>query len=72
MAVTWHVDHLKVSHKDPFKVAKFTCYFQSIYGKNLTAKRDTMGMHPRNVLEISWGFISVGVPCPYSHSTDHG
>jgi len=32
MTVTWHVDDLKVSHKDPFEITKFATYLSSIYG----------------------------------------
>ena len=39
MTVTWHVDDLKVSHKDPFEITKFTAYLSSIYGKKLSVKR---------------------------------
>ena len=37
--VTWHIDDLKVSHKDPFKITKFATYLLSIYGKKLSVKR---------------------------------
>ena len=33
MTVIWHVDDLKVSHKDPKEVDKFTKYLEGIYGK---------------------------------------
>ena len=39
MTVTCHVDDLKVSHKDPFQVTKFSAYLSSVYGKNLTVTR---------------------------------
>ena len=38
MIVTWYVDDLKVSHKEPFEVTKFACYSPSIYVKNMTVK----------------------------------
>jgi len=48
MAVTWHVDDLKVSHMDPWEVTKFGNYLAGIYGKELTAHRgkvhDYLGM----------------------------
>ena len=48
MTVTWHVDDLKVSHKDPFDIIKFTTYLSSIYGVKLMVKRgkvhDYLGM----------------------------
>ena len=48
MTVTWHVDDLKVSHKDPFEITKFATYLSSIYGKKLSVKRgkvhDYLGM----------------------------
>ena len=39
MTVTWHVDDLKVSHKDPFEITKFVHYLSLNYGKKLTVKR---------------------------------
>jgi len=39
MTVTWHVNDLKVSHKDPFEITKFATYLSSIYGKKLSVKR---------------------------------
>jgi hypothetical protein len=39
MTVTWHVDNLKVLHKDPAEIRKFTNYLAVIYGKNLTVHR---------------------------------
>ena len=38
MTVTWHVDDLKVSHKDPQEVIKFAEYLCTVYGKKLTVK----------------------------------
>jgi len=44
----WHVDDLKVSHKDPFEITKFATYLSSIYGKKLSVKKgkvhDYLGM----------------------------
>ena len=39
MMVTWHVDDLKNSHKDPFEITKFATYLSSNYGKKLSVKR---------------------------------
>merc|ERR1711933_326410 len=39
MTVTWHVDDLKVSHKDPQEITKFADYLSGIYGEKLTVKR---------------------------------
>ena len=39
MTVTWHVDDLKVSHKDPAEITKFANYSAVIYGKALTVHR---------------------------------
>ena len=38
MIVTWHVDDLKVSHKDPYEISEFAEYLSSVYGKKLTVK----------------------------------
>ena len=39
MTVTWHVDDLKVYHKDPYQITKFSSYISIIYGEKLTVKR---------------------------------
>ena len=39
MTVTWHVDDLKVSHKDPAEVTKFLLAMARIYGKGITVTR---------------------------------
>ena len=48
MTVTWHVDNLKVSHKDPHQITKFSSYLSSIYGEKLAVKigkvHDYIGM----------------------------
>ena len=38
MTVRWHVDDLKVSHKDPYQITKFSSYLSRIYGKKLEVK----------------------------------
>ena len=38
ITVIWHVDDLKVSHKDPFEITKFAHYLSLQYGKKLTVK----------------------------------
>ena len=48
MTVVWHVDDVKVSHKDLYEVTKFSQYLSIIYGKKLTFHRgkvhDDLGM----------------------------
>ena len=48
MTVMWHVDDLKVSHKDPAEITKFANYLAVIYGEKLTVHRgqvhDYLGM----------------------------
>jgi hypothetical protein len=48
MTVTWHVDDLKVSHKDGFEITMFIARLTKIYGEKVTVKRgkchDYMGM----------------------------
>ena len=39
MTVIWHVDDLKVSHKDPKEIDKFATYLSGIYGEKLTVHR---------------------------------
>ena len=38
--VTWHVDDLKISHKDSREVKKFIKKFGDIYGDRMTVHRD--------------------------------
>jgi hypothetical protein len=38
MTVTWHVDDLKMSHKDKKVLDKFVAYLKGIYGDGLTVK----------------------------------
>ena len=48
MTVTWHVDDLKISHKDKLEAAKFLQYFRNIYGDCMNVHRgkvhDYLGM----------------------------
>eukprot|EP00804_Cyclotella_cryptica_P021177 CCRYP_001489-RB/>CCRYP_001489-RB protein AED:0.45 eAED:0.38 QI:0/-1/0/1/-1/0/1/0/491 len=48
MTLTWHVDDLKVSHKDAFELTKFILYLARIYGDKITVNRgkyhDYLGM----------------------------
>ena len=48
MMVTWHVDDIKKSHKDPYQITKFSSYLSIIYRQKLTVKRgnvhDYLGM----------------------------
>ena len=39
MTVTWHVDDLKVSQKDPFEIILFAQYLYTKYGEQLSLKR---------------------------------
>ena len=39
MTVTWHVDDLKISHKDSREVTKFIKHFGDIYGDRMTVHR---------------------------------
>ena len=32
ITITWHVDYLKVSHKDAFETTKFGMWLEGIYG----------------------------------------
>ena len=48
MTMTWHVDDIKASHKDPYQITKFASYLSIIYGEKLKVKRgnvhDYLGM----------------------------
>ena len=39
MTITWHVDDLKVSHKDAFKLTQFGLWLEGIYEIFLTVHR---------------------------------
>ena len=39
MMVTWHVDNIKVSNKDPYQITKFASYLSIIYREELTVKQ---------------------------------
>ena len=52
MTVAWHVDDLKVSHKNPSKVTKFAFYLQSIYVDNLTVKHGKVTDYTRMNLDL--------------------
>ena len=39
MTVTWHVDDLKISHKDEEELTKFILKLNGIYGNKLTVAR---------------------------------
>ena len=39
MMVTWHVDDIKASHKDPYQITKFASYLSITYGEKLKVKR---------------------------------
>ena len=39
MTVTWHIDDLKISHKDSREVTKFIKHFGDIYGDRMTVHR---------------------------------
>ena len=39
MTVAWHVDDLKISHKDSLEVTKFLHHFGQIYGECMTVYR---------------------------------
>ena len=48
MTVTWHVDDLKVSHKDDDEITKFLLFLGKLYGDRITVNRgvvhDYLGM----------------------------
>ena len=49
MIITWHLDDLKVSHKEPAEVRKFLKAMAKIYGDSITVTRGKihtyLGMH---------------------------
>jgi hypothetical protein len=48
MTVIWHVDDLKVSHVDAFKLTKFASYLSSIYGGLAVHRGKKHDYLPRN------------------------
>ena len=69
MTVTWHVDDLKISHKDEKEVTKFINDLGEIYSNKLTVMREKvhsyLGMH-FDFTKI--GTVQVGM-IPYSKET---
>ena len=61
LIITWHVDDLKVSHKDQSEVTKIIEYLQGIYGDKMKVRRgkvhDYLGMildyREKGVLKVS-------------------
>ena len=49
MTVLWHVEHIKVLHKEPFEVTKFSQYLLKIYWNKLKVHiekiHDYLGMN---------------------------
>ena len=44
-SVVWHVNDLKLSHKEQFEVTNFATYMSSIYRNNLTLQRGNSNDH---------------------------
>ena len=53
MIVTWHVDDLKVSHKDPFEITRFAAWLSGIYGEDLTVHKGKVHDYFRMDLDYS-------------------
>eukprot|EP00804_Cyclotella_cryptica_P002014 CCRYP_007446-RA/>CCRYP_007446-RA protein AED:0.27 eAED:0.27 QI:0/-1/0/1/-1/0/1/0/152 len=45
ITVLWHVDDLKISCKDKYKVTKLICYLQKIYGEKMTVHQGGKGKY---------------------------
>eukprot|EP00804_Cyclotella_cryptica_P017574 CCRYP_006738-RC/>CCRYP_006738-RC protein AED:0.40 eAED:0.33 QI:0/-1/0/1/-1/1/1/0/582 len=45
LTVLWHVDDLKISCKDKFKVTKLICYLRKIYGEKMSVHRGGKGKY---------------------------
>ena len=44
-SVVWHVNDLKLSHKEQFEVTNVAAYLSSIYRNNLTLQRGNSNDH---------------------------
>ena len=55
--MVWHVDDIKVSHKDPFEVTNFDQYLLIIYGEKLKVNRGKI----HDYLGINLDYIETGV-----------
>ena len=53
MTVFWHVDDLKVSHKVPFEVTKFSTDMSGIYGEKMTVTQVLVHEYLGMVLDLS-------------------
>ena len=56
--MAWHVDELKVLHKDPFEVNKFSQYLSAMYGGQLKVHGGNM----HDYLVIYCYYSETGVP----------
>ena len=57
MTVVWHVDELKVFHKDLFEVTKFYQYLSTIYGNKLKLHR--VKIHDWLVMDLDYSDTGV-------------
>ena len=60
MTLMWHVDDIKVSHKNTYQITKFSSYLSSMYGDKLTVKQGNVHEYIGMYLYCSEG-VSVKV-----------
>ena len=53
MEITWHIDDLKVSHKDDFDITKFGMWLEGIYNENMTVHRGKVNYYLSMDLDYS-------------------
>ena len=57
LTTVWHMDDLKVSHKDPFEITMFAINLTKFFGKNIMVKHDKVN----DFLGIDWDYTKKGV-----------
>ena len=57
MTIMWHMDDLKVSHKDPFQITMYAIYHTKFFGKNIMVKHGKVN----DFLGIDWDYSKKGV-----------
>ena len=57
MTTVWHMDDLKVSHKNSFEITKFAIYLTKFFGKNIMVKHGKVN----DFFGINWDYSEKGV-----------
>ena len=62
MTMTWHVDDLKMPHKDSLEVTKFLYHFGLVYGDHMTLHRGKVNDYLDTDLDFSTAYtLKIGM-----------